>query len=113
MVAGTDAPLWGMEIDPDESTKRFRASSAADQGQVSQQITPLSLLLPACLPVACSMAQLSMHTHSARLMGYCPEAAQHSCACTRRVSDCSLHTLCHHSALSRCAAADACALSRE
>ena len=34
MVAGTDVPLWGMEIDPDESTKRFRASSAADKGQV-------------------------------------------------------------------------------
>ena len=35
MVAGTNVPLWGMEIDPDESTKRFRASSAADKGQVS------------------------------------------------------------------------------
>ena len=28
MVAGTDVPLWGLEIDTEEATQRFRASSS-------------------------------------------------------------------------------------
>ena len=32
-IAGTDLPLWGLEIDADEASQRFRASSAADGGQ--------------------------------------------------------------------------------
>ena len=33
MIAGTDLPLWGLEIDSDEAAQRFRASSAADSGK--------------------------------------------------------------------------------
>ena len=33
-LEGTDLPVWGMEIDPDEAKERFRASSAKDGGKV-------------------------------------------------------------------------------
>lgn len=50
-LEGTDLPVWGMEIDPDEAKERFRASSAKDGGKVGSMIlmhiepnrTPLSL----------------------------------------------------------------------
>ena len=32
-VEGTDLPLWGMEIDPDEAKEEFRASLASDGGE--------------------------------------------------------------------------------
>ena len=32
-VEGTDLPLWGMEIDPDEAKEEFRASLAVDGGE--------------------------------------------------------------------------------
>lgn len=32
-VEGTDLPLWGMEIDPEEAKEEFRASLAVDGGE--------------------------------------------------------------------------------
>ena len=32
-VEGTDLPLWGMEIDPEEAKEEFRASLASDGGE--------------------------------------------------------------------------------
>ena len=38
MIAGTDLPLWGMEIDPEKAKAEFRASAAAGNGKVSRCI---------------------------------------------------------------------------
>ena len=61
MVAGTDVPLWGMEIDPDESTKRFRASSAADKGQVSPAAGDKVHAEPVLRQCFCHAARLGVH----------------------------------------------------
>ena len=61
MVAGTDVPLWGMEIDPDESTKRFRASSAADKGQVSPAAGDSFHAEPELRQCFCHATRLSFH----------------------------------------------------
>ena len=31
-VEGTDLPLWGMEVDPEQAKEEFRASMAKDSG---------------------------------------------------------------------------------
>ena len=49
-LEGTDLPVWGMEIDPDEAKERFRASSAKDGGKVGS---------------------LTLHAHSAMLVTAC------------------------------------------
>ena len=36
-LEGTDLPIWGMEIDPEEAKEQFRAYSAKDGGKVLSQ----------------------------------------------------------------------------
>ena len=85
MIAGTDLPLWGMEIDPEKAKASFRASAAADNGKVHGHLLhPWATNAKVIVCRACmqqSPVTPIMHGHGSKMMSqHAMHDADASCA---------------------------------